>query len=94
MSYHDRNLTAELDQYQSTYSIIQSGSHTTKTKPMIRIEVILHKHDEDAIWIQEDEDGPVRALPRHGVKIVSRHSDDLYATLEMSEKRAISLNLA
>lgn len=62
-----------------------------RTPNNVDVEVILLQRSKDEFKIREDESRPVRSIPRDGIKV--RNVRGLYATLSMTERRAVNLNL-
>lgn len=63
----------------------------TVKAPKTKIDVILKSSDNIGFTIQLDEASSEISIPKHGVKVKNRRPP--YATLEMTESRAIDLEL-
>lgn len=73
-----------------TVNLIYSGRMKAPSEK-VEIEVLLEETEPLRYRIREDETSPLRWIPRQGIKVLSRKAG--LAVLEMSEGRAIALNL-
>lgn len=74
------------------YQDYKASTFTRKApKTSVDVEVILYAFDEENLHIKLDENSQVQRVPRFGIRL--DRTNYPYATLTMSERRAINLGL-
>lgn len=71
--------------------IYQDTSNRRSRAEKIEVEVLLKKKCDHWFTIQTSEDSRPFDIPTHGVKVLKRVGE--YATLRLSERKAINYNL-